>query len=126
MPTLIAVVDDDPEFVELMHDVLEAEGFQVLGISQGGDAHPRLRAAKPNLILLDIWMEHRDAGWKVLDCVHHDPDLANTPLIVASASEHDLQDRAADLQSLRVEVLLKPFHFTTLVGLVRRLLDPAA
>jgi len=56
----ILVVDDEPDIRNLVQEVLEDEGYSV-ATAEGGDAARKARRLRrPDLILLDIWMEDVD------------------------------------------------------------------
>jgi len=56
----ILVVDDEPDIRSLVSDVLEDEGYTVT-TAEGGEAARRARRARrPDLVLLDIWMDDVD------------------------------------------------------------------
>jgi two-component system nitrogen regulation response regulator NtrX len=56
----ILVVDDEPEIRNLVRDILEDEGYTVSTAESGESARNARRARRPDLILLDIWMEDID------------------------------------------------------------------
>jgi len=59
MPEIL-VVDDEPGIRELMHEILEEEGYEVRMAEDGGHARAALDDKVPDLILLDIWMPDVD------------------------------------------------------------------
>jgi DNA-binding NtrC family response regulator len=56
----VLVVDDEPDIRELVRDILEDEGYTVTTAEGGEAARKARRARRPDLILLDIWMEDVD------------------------------------------------------------------
>ena len=56
----VLVVDDEPDIRELVKDILEDEGYRVTPVADGKGARDALRAGRPDLILLDIWMPDVD------------------------------------------------------------------
>ena len=57
---LILVVDDEPDIRELIQDILEDEGYQVVAASNGEEARNAFLLHTPRLTLLDIWMPDID------------------------------------------------------------------
>src|SRR5205085_12457690 len=55
-PPVILVVDDVPDNVEIVRVRLESEGYSVIDAGDGEEALARVKAALPDLILLDIMM----------------------------------------------------------------------
>ncbi len=56
----ILVVDDEPDIRSLLKEILEDEGFSISLAENGQAARDSLRARRPDLILLDIWMPDID------------------------------------------------------------------
>ena len=56
----ILVVDDEPDIRDLVRDILEDEGYAVTTAGDGESARKARRVRRPDLILLDIWMEDVD------------------------------------------------------------------
>ena len=60
MPRKIMIIDDEPDIRSLVHDILEDEGYSVTTAEGGEAARKARRTRRPDLILLDIWMEDVD------------------------------------------------------------------
>lgn len=111
---LIAVVNDDTAFLHLMEEALREEGYRVLLHLTTDGALDKLVAESPDLIILDIVMEQRDAGLRLLRAVRGHPTLAHLPVIVSSADLTFLHEHAEELASLRSEIIEKPFDLDRL------------
>lgn len=82
----VLVVEDDPDIRESLKDVLEDAGWQVSLAQHGAEALVRLREVpKPRVVLVDLLMPVMD-GLEFLQRLAADPDLQDTPVVVASAS----------------------------------------
>jgi two-component system nitrogen regulation response regulator NtrX len=64
----ILIVDDEPTIRRTLAGVLEDEGYVVDSAEDGEDALRMLRAKRPDLILLDVWMPGMD-GLEVLQLI---------------------------------------------------------
>src|SRR5258708_10767771 len=86
MPTKrnILIVEDDEDTRELYACCLSLEGFAGQSASDGVEGMARLRAAHPNLVLLDFALP-RLTGAGVLRRLRIHPALQLTPLILVSA-----------------------------------------
>ena len=80
----VLVVDDDAEIREVLIQLLEEEGYTVLGAENGLQALAQLRERHPNLMLLDLMMPVM-SGWEVLETLGESGELATIPVIVVSA-----------------------------------------
>ena len=60
MPGKILVIDDDPDILDALTIILEAEGNEVVTARDGIEGLANLRAEKPDLIILDLLMPKMD------------------------------------------------------------------
>nr|WP_216612581.1 response regulator [Myxococcus xanthus] len=120
---VVLVVDDDPDILEALSEILEAEGFEIRRARNGKEALDRLEPEPPNLILLDLMMPVMD-GWEFAQRMRQKPpEVARIPLIVLSA-DRNVGSKASDIGA--VGHLAKPFELNDLLDMVRRSLNPAA
>lgn len=122
-PSTVLVVDDDPDILEALSEILEAEGFEIRRARNGKEALDRLEPDPPQLVLLDLMMPVMD-GWEFAQRMRQRPlEIARIPIIVLSA-DRNVGSKASDLGA--VGHLAKPFELNDLLELVRRSLEPAA
>lgn len=81
----ILVVDDDPDFVEIISTVLEANNYEVISATDGKEALSRMREDNPDLVLLDIMMTQPLDGVEVSREMLSDANLKKIPVIVVSS-----------------------------------------
>lgn len=76
----VLVVDDDPDIVEQLTLILRAEGLDVTAAGGEEEGKEALLSAKPDLVILDLMMEHKDSGFVL---AHHVKRLyPDTPVIM--------------------------------------------
>lgn len=115
MPPLIAVVNDDTMFLDLMRDLLTDNEYRV-SIHRGAmESYGLLKAECPDLIVLDIRMETPEAGWQLLEMLQLDPTTVRIPVLVCSADAIFLRAKAAHLRAQGCDILEKPFDLTMLL-----------
>ena len=115
MSPLIAVANDDTDFLALMGELLTDEGYRV-GIHRvARDAYDEIKATVPDLIVLDIHMETPEAGWTLLELLTLDPALAAIPVLVCSADVVALRAKAENLRAHGCDALEKPFDLDDLL-----------
>jgi|GEM_PF-682728 len=122
----IAVVNDDPAFIELVRELLEDEGYATTAYREGPTAVDFLQARTPDLLVLDIRLKQPEGGWAVLEALRADPRTRALPVIVCSADRPFLRRRAAALEEYGCGVLEKPFQIDALYALVAAMLAPAS
>lgn len=114
---MILVVEDDNAIREVLTDVLESEGYQVLNAPNGQEAIRLLRSSTlPCLILLDLMMPVMN-GWQFRDEQRQDPVLAPVPVVVISA-DSDLASKAAAIKAN--DFLKKPIEINRLLDTVEQ------
>jgi CheY-like chemotaxis protein len=121
----VTVVNDSPEFLSLMGELLEADRYHASLID--GDEMSSIepiRATNPQLLIVDLRLEGAAiSGWEILQAIRADEELAQLPIIICTADSFQLADRAEEMAQIPgVEVLLKPFGIEELDALVRRLI----
>ncbi len=109
------VVDDDPDILEALAEILEVEGFEIRRARNGQEALDKLGPPRPNLILLDLMMPVMD-GWEFAQKLHERQDIPPIPIIVLSA-DRNVGNKARELGA--VGHLAKPFELNELLDLVR-------
>ena len=119
----IIVINDDTTFLQLMHDLLQGEeGYAVSTYTMADGAYELVKAAQPDLVILDIRVGREEQGWTVLELLTLDPVTLPIPVIVCSAAISTLQEHAALLHEYDCAVLPKPFDLEALLTMVRRVL----
>lgn len=112
---LIAIINDDPAFLEFISSFFEEEtSYRTIVWDDGVDALPKLRAHKPSVIILDVRLGDQPVGHEILRSIRRDPDLIRMPIIVCTADSGFLRENAELLSSLNVEALEKPFDLEVL------------
>lgn len=121
---LIAVVNDDTIFLELMHDLLTSEGYRTAIWKEGDTAYEMIKEHRPLLVILDIRMERPDTGWMVLELLRLDPTTAHIPVIICSADTEQIRAKEAYLRDKRCDILEKPFLLEDLLAKVHAAIGP--
>jgi CheY-like chemotaxis protein len=113
-PTVL-VVDDDPDILDALSEILEGEGFLVRRAKNGKEALDRLLPEPPALILLDLMMPVMD-GWEFAQRMRHVEAASRVPIIVLSA-DRNVGTKAREIGA--VGHLAKPFELNDLLSMVR-------
>jgi DNA-binding response OmpR family regulator len=113
----VMVVDDEPDTVFLLKQVLRIAGFNVLSATSGEEALNKLAVTQPDLVLLDLMMPDMD-GWATFQNLRQ---KTNIPVIVVSAlgSKEDVTsglDRGVD------DYISKPFYNAEVAARVKAVL----
>jgi len=114
----VLVVDDDPDIRESLETVLGIHGHPVATAADGSEAIQLLRRqpATPCLILLDLMMPGMN-GFEFRAELDADPIFARIPIIIITGAGVLVDEKA---NSLRAEILRKPFDLKALLSTVKR------
>ena len=108
------VVDDDPALSEMLGIVLRNEGFEPSFVGDGDNALAAFRAAKPDLVLLDLMLPGTD-GLDVCRAIRAE---SGTPIVMLTARA-DTADVVVGLESGADDYVVKPFKPKELVARIR-------
>lgn len=112
----ILIVDDDPDILTALHDLLEHDGFLVTEVATCRDALEQVTTADFVAVLLDIGLPDGD-GLTLLEIIQRvAPSL---PVIVLTAFTSQVY-RAKSLSRGAFSCLTKPYHRDELRAVLRR------
>ncbi|MFN7085623.1 MAG: phosphate regulon transcriptional regulator PhoB [Burkholderiales bacterium] len=120
MPATVLVVEDEPAIRELIAYNLELGGHQVLRAESAEQALAMVRAALPDLIVLD-WMLPGMSGLEFVRRVRADGRARPVPIIMLTARAEE-RDKLAGLESGADDYLTKPFSPRELSARVKAVL----
>jgi len=115
----ILVVDDERHIVRLIQVNLEKQGYSVLTAFDGRDGLEKVRAEKPDLVVLDVMMPYMD-GFDVLKNMKADPKTSEIPVIMLTAKAQDADVFRGWASGVDC-YLTKPFNPMELLTFVKRI-----
>ncbi|OGR23847.1 MAG: two-component system response regulator [Desulfuromonadales bacterium GWD2_54_10] len=124
MSKRVLIVDDEPNIAISVDFLMRREGFEVLVAHDGEEGLARIRADRPDIIVLDVMMPKLD-GFEVCKAVRSDPTLTGVRILMLTA-----KGRAAEITkglALGADAYIpKPFSTRELVAKVKELLGTAS
>lgn len=135
----ILVIDDDPDILTYVSEVLNDHGYECATASDGAAGLEKARAERPDLILLDLMMPKK-SGVRFLNEIRRDDALKGIPVIVVSGAtkatgvdmkhflqEQPFKDRKEKALGVAVDTtpdayLDKPVDPSILVGTIEKFL----
>ena len=116
----ILVVDDKPDNLRLLSNILSGAGYKVRKVLNGRLAIDAAQLDPPDLILLDIMMPFR-TGWEVLRELRASELTKNLPVAMLTARAVPQDYQGSDLPFFS-DYITKPFEPEDLIRRVKRLL----
>ena len=116
----ILVVEDEPDTVFLLKQILRMAGYNVLGAYNGYEAVQKCNENHPDLILLDLMMPEMD-GWQTYQFLRQTTDV---PVVIVSAI-HNKDDVVRALRQGVDDYLTKPFVNAEVIARVQAVLRRA-
>jgi DNA-binding response OmpR family regulator len=119
----ILVVDDEPDILELIKDILKSK-YEVYTAKNVKEAVSILEKIKIELIILDIMMPQID-GWDFLWMIRGSEKYREIPVIIVTARA-DAEDKLIGLKEGVKDYIVKPFLPNELINRVEEILKEMA
>lgn len=114
----IIIVDDDKAVLESLEKLLVLSGFEALSTCDPRDAVSKIKAFKPNIILLDLLMPHL-GGLEICEILNADKDTQGIPIIILSALDKEADIKKAYYLGV-VDYITKPYDFQDLLRKINK------
>jgi len=115
----VLLVEDEPNIIEAIRFILSRDGWQVRTHADGVSALEAVRAARPDVLVLDVMLPGR-SGFDVLRDIRADADLAAVPVLMLTAKGQD-RDRQLAERAGATRFMTKPFSNREVLAAVREL-----
>ena len=115
----ILIVEDDKDVAHIIKDVIDAQGYRAIVVTNGRDALGVLEEERPALMLIDLFMPVM-SGAELLKIIKRNPQLADIPRVIMTAANDQMIGVRED-----VPVLYKPVDFEALTRLLQQFCGPA-
>jgi DNA-binding response OmpR family regulator len=103
----ILLVDDEPQFREMLAEYLVGEHYEVLEAGSGEEALPHITTSRPDLVLLDLMM----AGIGGLETLRRIKILQPETCVIMVTAVDDLEVARSALAAGAADYVTKPFTF---------------
>jgi class 3 adenylate cyclase len=116
----ILVVDDSPDIVANLVDLLEAKGYRVCAAGAGMEALVKIEREQPDLVLLDVIMPNM-TGYEVCRKIRENPGTVFLPVIMLTGVDANVE-RIKGIEAGADDFLSKPPNQPELLARVRSLI----
>src|SRR5882762_9746815 len=105
----ILIVDDDRKVAELLTELLEQEGYEVVSAHDGGRALEMLNSFEPDVVISDVVMPVVD-GIELCRHIKKEPRTASIPVLLISGLRNAPEDSIEGLIAGADDYLNVPFR----------------
>jgi putative two-component system response regulator len=116
----ILMVDDNPDVVELMRELLQSRGYDVVTVRDADQAEAEVRRNAPDLILSDVVMPGR-SGYELCHQLKEDASTRLIPFLLITGLS-DREDKVKGIEAGADDFLNKPIFPAELFARVKSLL----
>ena len=122
MSKKILVVDDEPDILHTVGQMLEMSGYEVIRAKDGNECIDKMNELDidPDLIILDIMMPNV-SGWDVAAKLKENPKWKHIPIVFLTAKGDTMSVGMGGLAA--VDYIVKPFDIKDLMTRVKKILS---
>ncbi len=114
LPKRVLVLDDDPQWCEMLREIFGSRGIIVEESHNGGDCIERARTEQYDLIVIDVILANGPtAGIEVAKQLNDDPTTRNVPKLFLTIVGADVVEKEAANRT--IEVFQKPLELRRLL-----------
>ena len=124
MSKRVLVVDDEPNIRLSLEFLMRKAGYEVTGVEDGEAALKAVKAAAPDLMLLDVTLP-KLSGYEVCEAVRANPDWKGVRILMLTARGREIE-REKGLALGADDYVTKPFATKDVVERVKALLGEKA
>jgi len=115
----VMIVDDEKLILEVLGELLESNGFNVIKAENGKDALRMLKNMKPDLILLDFFMPGM-SGREVCEKIKADKKLKKLKIVFLTVARFSNKG-ITELKNIGIlDYMQKPFENKELIKMVKK------
>lgn len=117
---MIFVVEDDESIRNLIVYALNEKGYETKSFDNGSQVISKIKILKPELIILDIMLPHKD-GFQILNEIKENDDIKDTAVIILTARDSEY-DKLKGLDNGADDYIVKPFSVLELLSRIKAVL----
>lgn len=124
--TTVLIVDDSQTLRQMLSDLLQEQGIQVIEATNGVEAKEKIQSSSsyPDLVITDLIMPQMN-GYELCRWIKNEPKAQNIPVLVCTTKSEDF-DRYWGMRQGADAYITKPFHPPELLQTVKQLLRSQA
>jgi len=103
----VLLIEDEPNIIEAISFLLSRDGFTVHIHEDGETAMDKVRAAPPDMIILDVMLPGK-SGFDILRDLRNEPQMTELPVLMLTAKGQE-KDRELAMRLGANHFMTKPF-----------------
>jgi DNA-binding response OmpR family regulator len=115
----VLLIEDETNIAEAIRFLLTRDGWTVETHADGASALDKVRAVRPDVLVLDVMLPGR-SGYEILEDLRADDAFANLPVLVLTARGQD-RERALAMARGASIFMTKPFANAEILASLRQL-----
>ena len=119
---LVLIADDNADNRQLLIDIIQSIGYEVVSAFDGPETLTLVRDRKPNLVILDVNMPGM-SGFEVCDQLKADAETADIPVLMLTALRAD-DYKTQGIVSTADDFVSKPFNPRELIARIKLWMEP--
>jgi CheY-like chemotaxis protein len=119
--TRITLINDNPEYLQLIVDFLSPENYEIITIPQHQDGFDQILESNPDIIVCDVTFDNEQRGFALIDMLYLDPRTRDIPFILCASATQRVQEVSPSLAAKNITWLEKPFEIEELISLLKRI-----
>lgn len=120
----VLIVDDSQTLRQMLLDLLQSDGIEVLLATNGLEAKEKLEANQPDLVITDLIMPQMN-GYELCRWIKNEPKTQSIPVLICTTKSEEF-DRYWGMKQGADAYITKPFHPKEMLKTVKQLLQPVA
>lgn len=118
----VLLIEDEPNIIEAISFILSRDGFTVHTHEDGETAIAKVKAAPPDMIILDVMLPGK-SGFEILRELRADSANSTLPILMLTARGQE-KDREQAIRLGADHFMTKPFSNSEVRDQVRALIGP--
>jgi DNA-binding response OmpR family regulator len=107
---LIAISNHDAVLLGLIQKTFEDDGYRTMLLPTGSAGYNVVKEYRPDLIMLDTWLQNESGAWLLLQILRMDPETKHIPVLLTTAEGGDFAKRADSLpKESGIDLIAKPY-----------------
>jgi two-component system alkaline phosphatase synthesis response regulator PhoP len=121
----IMVVDDDPDVIYVLENILSRYGCEVIGVTDGKKCFETVKKEMPDLIFLDVMMPGIN-GWEICRKIKEDPATSGIFISMLTVRREEEDKKKSFEYAMANEHLCKPINLTEIKEVIEGANGPEA